>query len=69
MGVHDLHIWSITSDMPALSGHVVIALPASGGTDETLNSIKRMLSDRFSIWHSTLQVESPGYQEFGEIHD
>ena len=66
--VHDLHIWSITSGMPALSGHVVIEDGAEGSSDETLNRIKRMLHYRFSIGHSTLQIESPDYQEFGEIH-
>ncbi len=66
--VHDLHIWSITSGMPALSGHVVIEDGAERSSDETLNRIKRMLHYRFSIGHSTLQIESPDYQEFGEIH-
>jgi len=66
-GVHDLHIWSITSDMPALSGHVVVADGAPPG--DTLNTIKRVLYERFSIAHSTLQIETPSYQEFGEVHD
>jgi cobalt-zinc-cadmium efflux system protein len=68
LAVHDLHVWSITSGMTALSGHVVVDDRAAGA-DETLNRIKRLLHDRFAIAHSTLQVESPGYEEFGEIHD
>jgi len=66
--VHDLHIWSITSGMPALSGHVVVENGACGGTDGVLHRIKRMLHERFSITHTTLQLESPDYEEYGEIH-
>jgi hypothetical protein len=36
--------------------------------DDTLNRVKRMLHDRFSIKHSTLQIETPDYQEFGDVH-
>ena len=66
VAVHDLHVWSITSGMIALSGHVVIAEGATA--DAMLNTIKRLLHDRFDIVHTTLQIESPGYEEFGEVH-
>lgn len=66
--VHDLHIWSITSGMPALSGHVVASGDPGIRQDELLNRVKRMLLDRYQIEHTTLQVESPDYEELGHVH-
>jgi len=66
--VHDLHIWSITSGMPALSGHVIAAQGETSSPDELLNRVKRLLLDRFQIEHTTLQVESPEYEELGHVH-
>ncbi len=53
--VHDLHAWSISSGMVALSAHVCVA-PGQVG-DETLSLTRRMLHDRFGVDHSTIQVE------------
>jgi cobalt-zinc-cadmium efflux system protein len=69
VGIHDLHVWSITSGMPALSGHVVVRDSALGDTDRMLNHIKRVLEERFGICHTTLQVESERYEEVGVIHE
>ena len=66
--VHDLHIWSITSGMTALSGHVVLETTTLEHSDRILNAIKVLLKERFQIGHSTIQVESPGYTEVGEVH-
>jgi cobalt-zinc-cadmium efflux system protein len=54
-GVHDLHVWSITSGMDAMSGHIVVAAPASGRT--VLAEARALLHDRFGIDHVTLQLE------------
>ena len=66
--VHDLHIWSITSGMPALSGHVIASREAGLRQDALLNRVKRVLLERYQIEHTTLQVESPDYQELGQVH-
>jgi cobalt-zinc-cadmium efflux system protein len=66
--VHDLHIWSITSGMIALSGHVVLDAAALSCSDDVLNRIKEMLRERFDIEHTTIQVESESYSEVGEVH-
>ena len=66
--VHDLHIWSITTGLPALSGHVRVDDGHSSGTDEMLSRIKQMVRDRFGIVHTTLQIESGSYQDLGDIH-
>jgi cobalt-zinc-cadmium efflux system protein len=68
VGIHDLHVWSITTGMPALSGHVVVRDASLADSDGMLNRIKSMLETRFGICHTTLQVESERYEEVGEIH-
>jgi cobalt-zinc-cadmium efflux system protein len=61
--VHDLHVWSITTGLPALSGHVRVDRDAAGAPDETLGRIAAALKERFGILHTTLQLESPAFCE------
>jgi cobalt-zinc-cadmium efflux system protein len=56
LSVHDLHIWSLSSGMTALSAHVVIE--DMGAWDDILNRIRHLLHDRFDIEHVTLQPET-----------
>ena len=58
--IHDLHLWSIASDVAALSSHVVLA----AGSELTVHDaqargerLKEMLDDRFGIQHATLELE------------
>ena len=67
-GVHDLHVWCITSGMSALSGHVILDAASLTRSDAVLNHIKEMLRERFGIDHTTIQIESESYAEVGEIH-
>ena len=67
-GVHDLHVWCITSGMTALSGHVILDTASLARSDAVLNRIKEMLKERFSIDHTTIQIESESYAEVGEVH-
>lgn len=53
-GIHDLHIWTITSGLDALSSHVVIS--AGENRDEVLERLQLLLRDRFRIDHATLQI-------------
>lgn len=57
-GVHHLHIWCLSSDLTALSCHVVVEdQPVSlGGL--LLGRIQQELRDRFGISHVTIQLES-----------
>ena len=66
--VHDLHIWSITTGLPALSGHVRVRAAEANGGDQMLDLIKRTLRDRFGIVHTTIQMETPDYRDLGDIH-
>lgn len=55
-GVHDLHIWSLTTGMDAVSGHVLVDDPSEG--QRVLEDLGELLSTRFGIGHVTLQVET-----------
>jgi cobalt-zinc-cadmium efflux system protein len=66
--VHDLHIWSITTGLAALSGHVRLDGSPRDGGDDMLNRIKQTVRDRFGIVHTTIQIESRDYQELGDVH-
>ncbi len=54
--VHDLHVWSIASGLPALSAHVVVT---DGGRDSYVvrEAIAERLRGEYAIDHSTLQME------------
>ncbi|MEE4580530.1 cation diffusion facilitator family transporter [Paenibacillus polymyxa] len=56
--VHDVHIWSITSNLNALTAHIVVdGNKTVYETEALLHSIEHMLEHK-NIPHSTLQIES-----------
>ncbi|MHB1931284.1 MAG: cation transporter dimerization domain-containing protein, partial [Acidimicrobiales bacterium] len=61
--VHDLHAWTLTSDLPALSAHVVVADAcfASGGAPVLLDRLQACLAGHFDVEHSTFQLEAAGH--------
>jgi cobalt-zinc-cadmium efflux system protein len=60
-GVHDLHVWSLTSGINALSMHVVLEHGAVH--DDVLARVHERVTRDFTIAHATVQVESQGYGE------
>lgn len=56
--VHHLHVWTITSGVDAMSGHVVLADGTDG--DRVLGELQKRLEQEFKIRHSTLQLEGKG---------
>jgi cobalt-zinc-cadmium efflux system protein len=65
--VHDLHVWEVTTGMPAISAHMIVR----GDTDchEARWRAARLLADRFGVEHSTLQVEHEPGDELLQIED
>ena len=58
--VHDLHVWSITPQMHALSCHVLVDdLSVSQGAN-IVGRLNELLSSKFNIGHSTVQLECVG---------
>jgi cobalt-zinc-cadmium efflux system protein len=70
--VHDLHAWSITSGMPALSAHVTVTDDAleSRGVGQILDELSACVASHFGIEHATFQVEPESHREHepGESH-
>ncbi|WP_127784438.1 cation diffusion facilitator family transporter [Rhodococcus sp. X156] len=63
--VHDLHAWSVTSDLPALSAHVVVADGCfdSGHCPQILDQLQACLRGHFDVEHSTFQLEPAGHAD------
>lgn len=68
VAVHDLHVWTLSSGIYALSAHLVVCDPSTCNNDEILSAVKHELFDRFGIDHTTIQIESETYAHLGEVH-
>ena len=69
LAVHDVHVWTISSGLHALSAHVVVRLDEAGPrNDAILDEVKRELRQAFGIDHTTLQIESAGYAHVDDVH-
>lgn len=53
--IHDLHIWALTSGKSSLTAHVVYAPKTN--PENLLEPLKEVLAARFSVFHTTLQME------------
>ncbi|MCB4812111.1 cation diffusion facilitator family transporter [Methylovorus menthalis] len=63
--VHSVHIWSLSSEVSALSAHIV--LDDMEHWHEVLNAIRTLLHDRFDIEHVTLQPETVAALNAGKV--
>ncbi len=61
VAVHDLHIWTITSGLLAMSAHIVVRAEDAAKRDALIADIKRTLATQFKISHTTLQLESESW--------
>ena len=61
VGIHDLHVWTVTSGFIAFSCHAEIA--ATEMSDRVLTHARKLLRERYGIEHVTIQTESP------KLHD
>ncbi len=68
VAVHDLHVWTISTGLYALSAHLVVASESMGRNDDILTSVKRNVRRRFGIDHTTLQIESVDYAHVDDMH-
>ncbi len=59
--VHDLHVWTLTSGLDALSCHVVV--DDMSRARDTLAAINAMLATRFNLTHTTVQVEDQALRD------
>ncbi len=63
--VHDLHVWTLTSDMDVATVHLM----TGAGTDPhpVLDEARSILRDRYRIEHATLQVEPDTHHGCAEV--
>lgn len=66
-GVHDVHVWSISSDIYALSSHVIVDSTAE--INRIVSDINRMLKEKYNIAHATIQCECERCVNEKEIKD
>ena len=65
--VHDLHVWEVTTGLPAISAHMIVRGDAD--CHEARWRAARLLADKFGVDHSTLQVEHEPGDELLQIED
>jgi cobalt-zinc-cadmium efflux system protein len=54
-GLHDLHIWGMSTTETALTCHLV--MPGGHPGDAALTGVTQQLHHRFGIQHTTIQIE------------
>lgn len=61
--VHDLHMWTLTSNLYAVSAHVVVEDRCfhDGFGPQVLDRLQHCLGDHFDVEHSTFQLEPAGH--------
>lgn len=59
-GVHDMHVWSVSSSDAVLSAHVQLADGQLSGATRVVDQIKGALATSFGVHHATLEVECVG---------
>lgn len=65
LDVHDVHAWTITSGVPALTAHVVVdsATLDACGPESMLDQLQECAHDCFDIDHTTFQLEPQDHAE------
>ncbi len=57
LGIHDLHVWSLCSNVHALNAHLLVDSMHLKEVEKIRSEINRCLWDEFNISHTTLQFE------------
>ncbi len=71
VGVHDLHVWTLSSALPVLSAHVVVddTIFTTGAAPRLLDALQSCLTGHFDVEHSTFQLEPSRHRAHeGEVH-
>ena len=63
--VHDLHVWTLTSEMDVASAHLVTRVDTDAHA--VLDQARVVLRDRYAIAHATLQVEPDTHEGCAEV--
>ncbi len=63
--VHDLHVWTLTSEMENASAHLMVA--AGTDTHTVLDQARALLLSRYHVEHATLQVEPDDHEGCDQV--
>lgn len=63
--VHDLHVWTLTSDMDVASVHLMTSTECD--PHSVLDRARDLLRDEYGIAHATLQVEPESHEGCAEL--
>jgi cobalt-zinc-cadmium efflux system protein len=55
--VHDVHVWSISSELRAMNGHVLIDDVSTSQAAEIREKIEEVVKEKYRVGHTTLQME------------
>jgi cobalt-zinc-cadmium efflux system protein len=58
LNVTDLHLWSLSAEIPIMTCHICMAHPSIKNYEKTIHEIQHLLHEKFGIRHSTIQLES-----------
>jgi cobalt-zinc-cadmium efflux system protein len=61
VSVHDLHVWAITSEVPAMSCHIILKTGEDAGS--TLAFLSRLMQEKYGIEHTTIQMEFENWKQ------
>jgi cobalt-zinc-cadmium efflux system protein len=80
--LHDLHLWSLGSEIRAMSAHLLVDDQRVVQAQEILAEVRELLAHRFLIEHTTIQfegvvcqpgdvfcVQPDGHPHLDEVHD
>jgi cobalt-zinc-cadmium efflux system protein len=57
LGVHDLHVWSLTQNLRTMSAHILTENISVSAGAEIQSRINELVYHRYNIAHATLQLE------------
>ncbi len=57
LGVHDLHVWSLTQELRTMSAHILTADVSISSGSAIQGRVNELVSNRYKIAHATLQLE------------
>ncbi len=57
LGVHDLHVWSLTQNLRTMSAHILTADVSISRGAAIQGRVNELVSNRYNIAHATLQLE------------
>jgi cobalt-zinc-cadmium efflux system protein len=60
LGVHDLHVWSITQGLRTMSAHILTEDISISAGKQIQAEINELVAHRYNIAHATLQLECVG---------